>query len=67
MLFSFSFIFGLWFEIQKPAPAVIGGRTAYASAQQFQALPFRQEVGEELCSIAQGARGAMIPVDQGPS
>jgi hypothetical protein len=51
MLFSFSFIVGLWFEIQKPAPAIIGGGTAHASAQQFQALGFRQKVGEELCSI----------------
>jgi len=31
MLFSFSFILGLWFLIQKPAPAVIGGSPAHAS------------------------------------
>jgi hypothetical protein len=67
MLFTFSFIFGLWFEMQKPAPAVIGGGAAHAPAQQFQALRFRQKVGKELCSIAQGTRSAMIPVDHGPS
>jgi hypothetical protein len=67
MLFSFSFIFGLWFEMQKPVPAVVSGSTAHASAEQFQALRFRQKVGKELCSIAQGTRSAMIPVDHGPS